>query len=536
MRDLATQFRTWHVAEAPAIEVLRVTWLELERVQLGAAALRPFADTSSTAADALAGVLAVRRVVTSTPLPPAHELTGLKELTEEVDRFVTERPDHSLGAQLRPLVVALRELAVSGSPVAATVADVLCEFGEDADGRPEAVLVVPRRAWVGDVQTWLASEDIDCVDVACPADLRTRPSTHRAAVLVGHPASAFSSAFRPPEVAGREHGWLLSAPPAPNVRLVLTTDAPPLQQDAIWLLPAGAHPMLHLRDDGPHRAAAVPHDWLNKLGAATAPARRTPRPAVAGAEDETQAVEVHLASEHAVFFHTQVGPRPHVVAVDEETGAVALSTAPVSAVTRGVVLAVRVGTAPHQQVVARADAWLHRRRGWSTEKVADARGAAALLKVALRRALVRNGRVALHRQLTQTLTDEYARVLLHDPLDELYIAPQRRDAFDALVTAIGARELTDRFDDLATVRTAHQQAGEEIRRELLALLRDRSWVADVEEEGWAVLQAGELGALLLTVVTERLDEPVSIARSWLGVLVDARGRRVTTLAAKEGTT
>jgi hypothetical protein len=158
------------------------------------------------------------------------------------------------------------------------------------------------------------------------------------------------------------------------------------------------------------------------------------------------------------------------------------------------------------------------------------------LKVAPRRALATSGHEALRRQLTRTLTDEYARVLLHNPLDELYIAPQRRAGFDALVAAIGAHNLANRFEDLATVRTAHQQAGEEIRRDLLALLRNRSWVADIDEEGWVVLHAGELGALLLAVVTARLHEPVPVARGWLGGLVESNGRRVTTLVAKEGTT
>jgi hypothetical protein len=51
------------------------------------------------------------------------------------------------------------------------------------------------------------------------------------------------------------------------------------------------------------------------------------------------------------------GPRPHVVAVDEETGAVALSAMPLTAVTRGVVVAVRTGAAPLKQC---AEEWTAR--------------------------------------------------------------------------------------------------------------------------------------------------------------------------------
>lgn len=532
---LPSLFATWRAAESPAINVDRVEWPELERLMRVTAALSPFAETSASAASVIADVFAARGVLTCTPLPPSHELAGLGQLIDGMERFVTERPDHSLSALLTPVAAALRDLAVTDSPVATQVAELLCEYGETPQGTPEAVLVVPRRRWVGAVRAWLVREELDCVDVACPADLRARLVSHRAAVVVGHPATAFSSAFRPPEVAIRENGWVLTAPTAPQVRLVLTADAPELDPDEAWLLPAAAHPPLRVYDNGPRRSEPVPHDWIHALGA-TAPAQRTPRPAVPASEEQTLGVEIHLASGHAAFFHAEVGPRPHVVAVDDETGAVALSAAPLSTVTRGVVLAVRVGAAPHEQVVSRADAWLRCRRGWSLQKIAEVRGCAAALKVALRRALASTGHTALHRQLTRTLTAEYARVLLHSPLDELYIAPQRRAGFDALVAAVGARDLTDRFDELAAVRTAHQQAGEEIRRDLLALLGNRRWVADVDEEGWAVLHAGELGALLLAVVTARLDEPVPIARTWLGALIDSNGRRVTTLAAKEGPT
>lgn len=529
-------FATWRAAEAPCVDVSRVEWPELERVLRAAAALRPFAGTSSTAASTLTAALAVCRVVTSTPLHPSHDLTMLTALIHDIERFVTDRPDHSLCAQLRPLTAALHGLTTAESPVAARVADMLCEYGETPDGRPEVVLVVPGRTWADPVRAWLASEDFDCIDVASPADLRTRTATHAAAVLLGHPAITFSSAFRAPEVTARETGWMLTAPTAPHVRLVLTADVPPVREDALWLLPAPSHPTLGVRDNGRQRSDPTPHHWLHLLDTQAAPARRTPRPAASSSEDETLAVEVQLASAHAVFFHGEVGPRPHVVAVDDETGAVALSAAPLPAVARGVVVAVRVGAAPHEHVVTRADAWLRRRRGWSPEKITEVRGCALTLKTALRRALNTAGHGSLHRLLTRTLTDEYARVLLHNPLDEQYIAPQRRAGFDALVTATGARSIADRFDDLATVRTAHQQAGEDIRRELLTLLRDRHWVADIDEDGWAMLHAGELGAVLLAVVTAHLDESVPIARTWLGQLIDSSGRRVTTLPAKEGMT
>ncbi|MBS4729853.1 hypothetical protein MSM1_16370 [Mycobacterium sp. SM1] len=532
MSTLAEWFTTWRTAQQPSISVARVQWRELERVTAAAGALRPFVETSSIAANVLTAVFTARRVLTATPLPPTDPLAGLTDLLGRAEQFLAGRPDHTLCEPLRPLHEALCVLKASSSPVAAQVAEMLCEYGATADGRPEAILVVPRLQWLEPVRGWLVSEGLDCVDIACPAELRTAPVRHRAAVLVGHPAMAFYSAFKAPEAVLREVGWLLTAPVAPEVRLVVPADAPPLRTEDLWLLPAGAQPGLALHDDGPQAREPATHDWLHGLNATQA-VRRTPRPAGTPTEDDIRAVEVQMASGHAVFFDPQLGPRPHVVAVDDDTGAVALPAVPLTAVTRGVMLAVRVGAAPHAQVVARADAWLKRRRGWSTDHIAEVRGHAASLKTALREALAARGHAALRQELTQTLSDDYARALLHNPLDESYIAP-RRSGFEALVRAIGAPELLGKFDDLATVRIAHQQAGEEIRRQLLELLDDRAWVADVDEDGWTVLHAGELGSLLLAVVTARLDEPVTVPRMWLGAAIDEAGRRVTALTEREG--
>ncbi|MBS4730512.1 hypothetical protein MSM1_20030 [Mycobacterium sp. SM1] len=283
---------------------------------------------------------------------------------------------------------------------------MLCEYGATADGRPEAILVVPRLQWLEPVRGWLVSEGLDCVDIACPAELRTAPVRHRAAVLVGHPAMAFYSAFKAPEAVLREVGWLLTAPVAPEVRLVVPADAPPLRPRTCgccgWSPARAGAARRRAAGQGPATRLAA---WAQRnAGGAT-----DPRPAGTPTEDDIRAVEVQMASGHAVFFDPQLGPRPHVVAVDDDTGAVALPAVPLTAVTRGVMLAVRVGAAPHAQVVARADAWLKRRRGWSTDHIAEVRGHAASLKTALREALAARGHAALRQELTQTLSDDYAR-------------------------------------------------------------------------------------------------------------------------------
>lgn len=532
MSALTEVFATWESATRPRVEVHRIAWPQLEEVSRTAHGLDPFVEMSSAAAQFLCLTISTRRVLTTTPLAPWHVLVGLDELLAKITGFLGVHPAHSLCEPLQPLAAALDALRDPVSPLAEWFGNLLSEYGEDPHGRPEAVVVVPRRAWVPAVRGWLRAEELTCVDVASPAELRTAGG-YRAVLLAGHPATAFSSAWKDPEAVVRESGWLLTAPPAAHVRMALPADAPAIDPDATWLLPAGAHPSLKVNDSGPHRTQPAVHDW----GAPDHSVRRAPRLMINGNVDEeekTFASAILTASGYSVFFHVQLGPRPHVVEVEDETDGVALTVIEPSALNAGELLAVRVGAAPHEQVVTRAELWLKRRRRWSDDDIQRTRAAAGALKVALRRARVFVGVEELHRQLVgRGVETGYAGVLLYNPLDEHYIVPQRPAGFDALTAVIGAPELAAQFDALQTVRVAHQQAGEEIRRELVDLLRPLTWVDQVDEDGWVALHADGLGTLLLTIVTGRSAEQVAVPRTWLGAPIDRSGRRVFAIDADE---
>ena len=70
----------------------------------------------------------------------------------------------------------------------------------------------------------------------------------------------------------RELGWLLTAPVAPEVRVVLTADAPRLRANDLWLLPSAAQPQLVLHDDGAREYAYGPARGLpeTRVGTFTA--------------------------------------------------------------------------------------------------------------------------------------------------------------------------------------------------------------------------------------------------------------------------
>lgn len=531
MSALTEVFATWESATRPRVEIHRVAWPVLEEVSSTGRGLYPFAEMSSAATQFLGLTVSVQRVLTTTPLAPRHVLVGLDELLAKITDFLDDHPAHSLCEPLQPLAAALEVLHNAASPFAEWFGNVLSEYGEDAHGRPEALVVVPRRAWVPAVREWVSTEELTCVDVATPAQLRT-VCGYRAVLLAGHPATAFFSAWKDPEAFLRENGWLLTAPPAAHVRMALPADAPVVNPDAAWLFPDGAHPRLKVNDSGPRRAQPALHDWR----APDHGVRRVPRLVINGnvEEGETHASAILTASGYSVFFHSQLGPRAHVVAVDDKTHGVALTIIKPPALHVGLLLALRVGVAPYEQVVARADSWLKQRRRWSDDDIQQTKAAGCALKDALRRARILVGGEELHRQLVgRGVESGYARVLLHNPLDEHYIVPQRPAGFDALTAVIGAPELAAQFVALATVRVAHQQAGEEIRREVVDLLRAHTWIDRVDEDGWAALYADGLGTLLLTIVTGRSQEQLAVPRTWLGAPIDRSGRRVFSIDADE---
>jgi hypothetical protein len=145
---LTDVFATWESATQPRVDVHRIAWPELDEVLRTAHGLRPFIEMSSAAAQLVGSTVGAGRVLTTTPLTPRHMLVGLDELLVKITYFLRDHPAHSLCEPLQPLVAALDAIRDSASPFAEWFGNVLSEYGEDAHGRPEAIVVVPRRAWV----------------------------------------------------------------------------------------------------------------------------------------------------------------------------------------------------------------------------------------------------------------------------------------------------------------------------------------------------------------------------------------------------
>jgi hypothetical protein len=517
----------WEASANPALLARRIAWPELTEYSRALAAVRDLAEASSGIARIFSAAAAARRVLCSTPLPPGHRAIGLEAVHDEADGYLAAHANHAAAGEVNRLRRAASCLIDGPAPVGDWAGEELSRYGhDDSLNRPEALIIVPRRDLAAPVRAWLAREELHA-DVLTPAEARTC-LPYRAVLLVGHPGYAYASPWRQPDVALRSFGWLLTAPPAATVHIALPGDTPALDENAAWLLPGNEHPRPRSADPGPPPSA---RRW-------SAPdlAARIARPEISAADADTiLATPLSLAGQMSVYYDLQLGPRPHVVLLDDDTGAVRITATAAPAVHPGMLLVLRVGLAEHTELAERADRWLAERKGWSPDKISAARQLVATIKTRLATARLQRGGATVQRELASNGVDcDYARVLALNPLDEYYICPQRRTGYLALLRTVGLEHHAAQFDVLATVRTAHQQAGEEIRRELLALLTaDRAWVEQLDEQGWATAANGH-GCLLLAIVTAVADTALPVPRTLLGVPLDQAGRRIRRLRETGG--
>jgi len=517
----------WETSANPALLTRRIAWPELVEFSRALAALRELADASSSVARIFAAAAAARRVLCSTPLPPGHDATGLKTVLAEADQYLAGYPDHVAAGVVRRLRQAAADLADGLAPLGEWVGDQMSRYGhDDRLDRPYALIIVPRRDLVAPVRAWLAGEELHA-DVLTPADARTS-APYRAMLLAGHPGYTYAGRWREPEDALRCFGWLLTAPPAATVHIALPGDAPALDENAAWLLPGSEHPRSRSVDPGPPPSART---W-----GAPGPATRVARPPISADSDTIHGIPVRLAGHVWVYYHPQLGPRPHTVLLDNDTEDLQITATAVPAVQPGMLVVLRAGLAEHAELVERADRWLLEHRRWSPAEISEARQLIAAIKTALATARRERGSDTVQRTLASHGVDyDYARVLAISPLDEYYICPQRRAGYLALLRTLGLEHYDEQFDALATVRTAHQQAGEQIRRDLLARLgADRAWVGQVDEQGWAGVTGDGHGWLLLATVTAVADTALPVQRTLLGVPLNQAGRRIRRVPETEG--
>jgi hypothetical protein len=510
--DLTFILDLWEDATAPIIEVRAPDWPELTQYTNALWTLFHVAGDVEQLADTRRVAFRAYRYLTSTPLAPGDDVIELDAVITGCLEFAEGWPLHSGAGPSLALADAADALR--------SVPSVFRRELECVASRYESgVLVVPRAHLKSHVKAVLADLELNGVDIATKAELRVSGIRYELAVVIGDPAATYASMRVPAADEASRSGWLLTAPQASHVAVLLAAGCQNLDTERCWLLGTGGHPPLRLGNEhgAPISIPPVAHHLTTSRAFATpvlAPALSSGTTALAQ--------PVFFVSGRWTFFSDETPPEPRVL-LSGEDGGIDLRHSRLGDLRPGAIVALRVGRGESEEIARRAVERLKSER-FTDDMVASAIEACQTLKRLLANRLAEVGTRGVEHELrSKGLSPGYARVLARHPLRSEYIAPGQK-GYNAFVEVLGEQCLADQKPLLIRLRHARRMAGHDIRHELEAqLCSDTSWTDDLDAEGYACVDTQRLGAMYLEVVARVFDEDQPVAIASLGRLLDSDG-------------
>ncbi len=503
----------WRAASEPAISIRSVSWPHLATFGANCRNIYRESSGSDEPSELARTAYSILIDIKSAPVAPSNPATNIDELIRRCEAFADSHPDHSLSDPLLRLACAGLDLLSERSPLLDAVLDELSNYGLHEDGQPQAVIAVSRPDLAKPTEEFLNEEGFSAA-VCTPSQLKLNSRHYMGVIIVGKIATTYKSPWKDQQTAAREIGWLVTAPPADEVRLI-NVCGDNLDLNDGWLLPGDRHPHLQavisVTPPEPIMSIDIPDLFLSPH-----PTKVTPYSS-AGIDAHL----VHLFSGRVVYFADDDGPTPQRVVIGETT--VSLEDCDVKRLRKGYLLLLQARESDSDEIEKRAANILQSQYGWVQEDLEQAEQARRQLKHALRKALDQVGKEELHQRLSGSgLSDGYSHHLLDKPLGSRYICPQKK-GFAPLLKAINASDLCIHEDRLQTLKTAHQQAGKEIKKELNQLLEtDYGWLDNINAEGFAKVDGGSLGTLLVEVVAAEVDSiKYSVPMTHLGRDIEA---------------
>lgn len=444
------------------------------------------------------------------PVPPFHPSTGLARLRAEVDAA----RGHIGSSRLDRLKEAIDSIAASGHPAASAVIDIVGSVPLEEGGRPGCVLVV-RGEGLPAVKEWADVSGLN-VDVVTASQAR-RSVPWRSAVLFGPPDRYASSPWITEAQAAATAGWLLSAPPAPEVTVLSWTGHRPLSKSGYQPWRGAPHATVA-------EAAApetVEDDFLPDTFETFHPVAT---PHFAHEEESVSAFGLQFLVDNdpvLAYFHPEVGPKP-VVVTFEDGHAVVIRTG-LKTVRSGRCLLFRTSIAGKDALDRATSEWLvEHRKGFN---VAAAENLRQDLKTATKVKRDQVGSHALVEMLRAEGLDRlYAQTLPTRMLHPDFIAPQHQDTYLRVCRALGLQPASTAFSLLRTLRTARRQAGLALSAKIAARLDLLPDLPDLlRDEGAVVLRDSGLEGVALLVVRTVSGAPADVPTWRLGMVLDTGG-------------
>lgn len=449
------------------------------------------------------------------PVPPGHPTTGIKRLLDLI-----READLELNLpKLKRLQEALVQVTGSGHPAADAVSSAisghLLEEPIEFYSQPH-VLVLRGDGLLG-VQEW-------CSELGLPVDVVTMSQARQSApwpglgFVFGPPERYTSSAWVQGPEAASQAGWLLTAPPAPNVRVISWTGHRPLAKDGYqpWLgAPSpdveSGEPDLLVEDDflpeslDTFTPVAAPHFSFDEDVTATA----------YGLQFQANGDTV------LAFFNPDVGPKPTTVTFSDDE--VLVSQVPLRSIRLGNCLSLRTSSAGKDALDTATREWFKEHRAGSTPDAAI--GHQQELKKAIREFLSTHSRAELAAALeSEGVPRDYSRSLASRALHPDFIAPQKESIYDRVCRAVNLDKPKEAFRHLKNLRTGRRQAGLMLSTRIAERLEEMPDLPDRLRDHGAVLltQPGVEGVALL-VVRSIAAEPVEVPTWRLGQALTKEG-------------
>ena len=456
------------------------------------------------------------------PVPPGDESTGFNAVIEMLEQAREVNGAHaSVFEQIQQCVLAIGS---SPHPAAAFLEDWISSLEvieSSAEGpRPgePAVALICKQVSIRDAVTrWVQNENL-FVSVESYSMLK-RAVAFETIVLFGPPSRYESSKWLTSPESDFKAQWLATTPPAARVVILSWPSHPRISEGLLGPWQGFQVPMIRPLV-GSEQTELLPHfEFVEQ-----AVSHRSNF----NFSDEVEVISARgyeiLGDENGlwVFFDDSRGPRPRVLRGDfSETH----SPSNKQALRPGTHVVFRSHEVEREQLRSASSSW------WAEKypefSFSSAENYKDELKTRVQSFLDSFGLEEIKRRfLSVGLSKDYALQLHSRILAPDYVAPQSEENYFLACKALDYTMPPGAFNLLSKLRTARQQAGLGMLRELLLKLQaaaDEGRLDSLSESGFANLNDESLGQLFISTITHVSTERALVPVSKLGRPLDKGG-------------
>lgn len=449
------------------------------------------------------------------PVPPGHPTTGVTRLLD----LIREADAELNLPKLKRLQEGLVQVAGGAHPAADAVSSALSShvLEDPIEFYSQPHVLVLRGDGLPGVQEW-------CAELGLPVDVVTMSQARQSApwpglgFVFGPPERYTSSAWVQGPAAAAQAGWLLTAPPAPSVRVISWTGHRPLAKDGYqpWL---GA-PNPDVESGEPD--LLVEDDFLPESLDTFTPVAA---PRFATDEDDTATgygLQFQADGETVLaYFNPDVGPKPTTVTFSDDE--VLVTQVPLRSIRLGNCLILRTSSAGKDALDTATREWFKEQRAGSTPDAAI--GHQQQFKKAIREYLATHSRGELVAALeSEGVPRDYARSLATRALHPEFIAPQKETIYDRVCRAINLDKPKEAFRHLKNLRTGRRQAGLLLSTRIAERLEEMPDLPDrLRDHGSVLLTQPGVEGVALLVVRSISTYPVEVPTWRLGQALTKEG-------------